>query len=135
MREYSTAYKNKELPDTFVAQPSDELKKALGEFHQKDRSNCTKVQRDKMTCWQCIDKTGAKHEECMYVASSEPKAYQTAYSDRKEQVQAAAAAPAVDAGKKKAAGKATADQTADKSSTDQKQVQWNSQERSLVSEV
>jgi len=118
VREFATAYK-KELPDTFVAQPSDELKKALGEFHQKDRSNCTKVQREKMTCWQCIDKTGAKHEECMYVASSEPKAYQTAYSDRKEQVQAPATAVA---GKKKA-GKAAADQTADKSSTDQKQVQ------------
>ena len=118
MREFATAYK-KELPDTFVAQPSDELKKALGEFHQKDRSNCTKVQREKMTCWQCIDKAGAKHEECMYVASSEPKAYQTAYSDRKEQVQAPATAVA---GKKKA-GKAAADQTADKSSTDQKQVQ------------
>jgi len=120
VREYSSTY-NKELPDTFVAQPSEELKKALGEFHQKDRKNCTKVQRDKMTCWQCIDHTGAKHEECMYVASSEPKAYQTAYSDRKEQVQPAGAAK-----KKTAAAKATTpapDQTAEKSSADQKQVQ------------
>lgn len=117
VHEYSTAYK-KELPDTFVAQPSEELKKALGEFRQKDRSNCTKIQREKMTCWQCIDSTGAKHEECMYVASSEPKVYSTAYSDRKEQVAAPTAA-----GKKKAGKPAAADQTAEKSSTDQKQVQ------------
>ncbi|XP_059470999.1 nuclear speckle splicing regulatory protein 1-like isoform X2 [Neocloeon triangulifer] len=82
VREYSTT--EEELPDTFVAQPSEELKKAMGDFLGKDRTNCTQVQRKQMTCWQCIDDSGTKQEECMYVASSQPAAHQTAYSDRKE---------------------------------------------------
>ncbi|CAB3373918.1 Hypothetical predicted protein [Cloeon dipterum] len=82
--EYSTTA---DLPDTFVAQPSEELRKAMGQFLQADRTNCTQVQREKMVCWDCIDAAGTKQEECMYVASSQPAAYQTAYSDRKENVQ------------------------------------------------
>ncbi|XP_052123908.1 uncharacterized protein LOC113212660 [Frankliniella occidentalis] len=59
--------------------PKKDLERMLGEFQQKDRSDCTKVEKDKMTCYQCVDKKGMQHEECMFVAASEPKQRHLAY--------------------------------------------------------
>ncbi|XP_075215221.1 uncharacterized protein LOC142321114 [Lycorma delicatula] len=61
-----------------------DLEKVLGEFTQKDRSACKKVMRDKMTCYQCLDDKGMQHEECMFVAASEPKSKHLAYHEVKQ---------------------------------------------------
>ncbi|XP_049812527.1 uncharacterized protein LOC126259396 [Schistocerca nitens] len=61
-----------------------DLDAVLGEFTRKDRSACKKVQRDKMTCYQCADATGTQHEECMFVAASEPKSKHLAYHEHKQ---------------------------------------------------
>lgn len=73
------------IPDYFDdTENKKDLEKVLGEFTQKDRSDCKKVMRDKMTCYQCIDKKGMQHEECMFVAASEPKSKHLAYHEVKE---------------------------------------------------
>lgn len=61
-----------------------DLEKVLGEFTQKDRSACKKVIKDKMTCYKCVDSKGMQHEECMFVAASEPKSSHLAYHEVKE---------------------------------------------------
>ncbi|XP_063217981.1 adhesive plaque matrix protein-like [Bacillus rossius redtenbacheri] len=61
-----------------------DLEKVLGEFSKKDWSSCKKVNKDKMTCYQCVDKNGLQHEECMFVAASEPKTQHLAYHEKKE---------------------------------------------------
>ncbi|XP_068085157.1 uncharacterized protein [Anabrus simplex] len=73
------------LPEYFTDnEKKKDLDAVLGEFTQKDRSNCKKVTKDKMTCYQCIDKKGMQHEECMFVAASEPKSQHLAYHEMKE---------------------------------------------------
>lgn len=37
-----------------------------------------------MTCYKCIDKQGMQHQECMYVAASQPKASHLAYTGLKQ---------------------------------------------------
>jgi len=74
------------VPDFFsAAEPNKkDLEKMLGEFTQKDRSECKKVMKDQMTCFQCVDAKGMQHEECMFVAASEPKTSHLAYHESKE---------------------------------------------------
>lgn len=67
-----------------VAENKKQIEKVLGEFSQKDRKNCKKVMRDKMTCFQCTDKKGMQREECMFVAASAPKSKHLAYHEVKE---------------------------------------------------
>lgn len=50
----------------------EEIQKVLQEFQKEDRSNCKKLMRDKMTCYQCVDDNGFKKEECAFVTSEEP---------------------------------------------------------------
>lgn len=61
-----------------------DLEKTLDEFIQKNRSECKKVVKNHMTCYQCLDKKGMQHEECMFVAASEPKSKHLAYHEVKE---------------------------------------------------
>lgn len=73
------------LPDYFTNnEQKKDLEKVLGEFTQKDRSACKKVVKDKMTCYKCVDSKGMQHEECMFVAASEPKSSHLAYHEVKE---------------------------------------------------
>ena len=73
------------LPEYFTDnEQKKDLEKVLGEFTQKDRSACKKVLKDKMTCYKCVDSKGMQHEECMFVAASEPKSSHLAYHEVKE---------------------------------------------------
>ncbi|PSN38870.1 hypothetical protein C0J52_25722 [Blattella germanica] len=73
------------VPDYFTdTEQKKDLEKVLGEFTQKDRTSCKKVMKDKMTCYKCIDSKGMQHEECMFVAASEPKSSHLAYHEVKE---------------------------------------------------
>lgn len=61
-----------------------DVEHVLAEFKKKDRSSCKKVQKNGMTCFQCLDKNGLKHEECMFVSESAPKRSHLAYQELKE---------------------------------------------------
>ncbi|BES87426.1 Hypothetical protein NTJ_00233 [Nesidiocoris tenuis] len=45
---------------------------------------CKKVKKNKMTCIQCIDESGSKHEDCSYVRGVEPKTQKVSYREVKE---------------------------------------------------
>ncbi|KAK1129096.1 hypothetical protein K0M31_020226 [Melipona bicolor] len=49
-----------------------EIQEVLREFQKEDRSNCKKLMRGKMTCYQCVDEKGFQKEECAFVTSDEP---------------------------------------------------------------
>ncbi|XP_048479464.1 uncharacterized protein LOC125489055 [Plutella xylostella] len=65
-------------------EPKKDVEHVLAEFKKKDRSSCKKVQKNGMTCFQCIDKSGQKNEECMYVSESAPQRSHLAYQELKE---------------------------------------------------
>lgn len=65
-------------------EPKKDVEHVLAEFKKKDRSTCKKVQKNGMTCFQCIDKTGQKNEECMFVSESAPVRSHLAYQEVKE---------------------------------------------------
>ncbi|XP_013186610.2 uncharacterized protein LOC106131891 [Amyelois transitella] len=65
-------------------EPKKDVEHVLAEFKKKDRSSCKKVQKNGMTCFQCLDKSGLKHEECMFVSESAPKSSHLAYQELKE---------------------------------------------------
>lgn len=65
-------------------EPKKDVEHVLAEFKKKDRTSCKKVQKSGMTCFQCIDKSGLKNEECMYVSESAPKSSHLAYQEVKE---------------------------------------------------
>ena len=48
-----------------------DVDKVLEEFRNRDWSKCTKAKKKELTCYQCKDPSGVKHEECMYI--SEPQ--------------------------------------------------------------
>ncbi|KAF3424893.1 hypothetical protein E2986_10991 [Frieseomelitta varia] len=49
-----------------------EIQQVLREFQKEDRSNCKKLMRGRMTCYQCVDEKGFQKEECAFVTSDEP---------------------------------------------------------------
>ncbi|CAK9832055.1 hypothetical protein ANTRET_LOCUS8949 [Anthophora retusa] len=61
-----------------------EIQKVLQEFQKEDRSNCKKLMRDKMTCYQCLDEKGFQKEECAFVTSEEPAEDKVDYREVKE---------------------------------------------------
>lgn len=63
----------------------EEIQKVLREFQKEDRSNCKKLMRDKMTCYQCVDDKGFKKEECAFVTSEEPAEDKIDYREAKEE--------------------------------------------------
>lgn len=65
-------------------EPKKDVEHVLAEFKKKDRSACKKVQKNGMTCFQCIDENGLKNEECMFVSESAPKRSHLAYQEVKE---------------------------------------------------
>lgn len=65
-------------------EPKKDVEHVLAEFKKKDRSSCKKVQKNGMTCFQCIDKSGLKNEECMFVSESAPQRSHLAYQELKE---------------------------------------------------
>lgn len=65
-------------------EPKKDVEHVLAEFKKKDRSACKKVQKNGMTCFQCIDNNGLKNEECMFVSESAPKRSHLAYQEVKE---------------------------------------------------
>lgn len=65
-------------------EPKKDVEHVLAEFKRKDRSACKKVQKNGMTCFQCIDNKGLKNEECMFVSESAPKRSHLAYQEVKE---------------------------------------------------
>lgn len=77
------------LPDDFFLDDGEDyhkkdIEKAVGEFQSRDWSNCKKIVKDKLTCYQCVDKNGVNNEECMYVEASQPLNEHMAYHERKE---------------------------------------------------
>lgn len=72
--------------EAFNFKPEDieAMTKNIGDFGQKNRSNCKKVMKNKMTCYQCITSVGTKNEECMYVAAAEPKSKHLSFSQVQE---------------------------------------------------
>lgn len=75
----------KALPGFYTDnEPKKDVEHVLAEFKKKDRSSCKKVQKNAMTCYQCVDKKGLKHEECMFVSESAPKQSHLAYQELKE---------------------------------------------------
>jgi len=70
--------------DFGTADHESPVNKMLGDFRAKDRSNCEKSLKDKMTCYKCKDGAGAVTEECIYVADGGPKRRQQSYSERKK---------------------------------------------------
>ncbi|CAH2086469.1 unnamed protein product [Euphydryas editha] len=75
----------KALPGFYTDnEPKKDVEHVLAEFKKKDRSSCKKVQKNGMTCYQCVDKKGLKHEECMFVSESAPKQSHLAYQELKE---------------------------------------------------
>lgn len=75
----------KALPGFYTDnEPKKDVEHVLAEFKKKDRSSCKKVQKNGMTCFQCVDKNGLKHEECMFVSESAPKRSHLAYQEVKE---------------------------------------------------
>lgn len=65
-------------------EPKKDVEHVLAEFKKKDRSDCKKVNKNGMTCFQCLDKNGLKNEECMFVSESAPKRSHLAYQEVKE---------------------------------------------------
>ncbi|XP_014274776.1 protein IWS1 homolog [Halyomorpha halys] len=61
-----------------------DMSKDIGGFDKKNRSDCKKVIKNKMTCYQCAGGKGAKEEECMYVAAAEPKKKHLSFSQVQE---------------------------------------------------
>lgn len=75
----------KALPGFYTEnEPKKDVEHVLAEFKKKDRSSCKRVQKNGMTCFQCIDKSGLKNEECMFVSESAPKRSHLAYQEVKE---------------------------------------------------
>ncbi|KAJ8722711.1 hypothetical protein PYW07_003891 [Mythimna separata] len=75
----------KALPGFYTDnEPKKDVEHVLAEFKKKDRSSCKKVQKNGMTCFQCIDSNGLKNEECMFVSESAPKRSHLAYQELKE---------------------------------------------------
>ncbi|XP_050664408.1 neurotactin [Leptidea sinapis] len=75
----------KSLPGFYTDnEPKKDVEHVLAEFKKKDRSTCKKVQKNGMTCYQCLDKNGLKNEECMFVSESAPKQSHLAYQEVKE---------------------------------------------------
>ncbi|XP_075970087.1 uncharacterized protein LOC142972681 [Anticarsia gemmatalis] len=75
----------KALPGFYTDnEPKKDVEHVLAEFKKKDRSTCKKVQKNGMTCFQCLDKNGLKNEECMFVSESAPKRSHLAYQELKE---------------------------------------------------
>uniref|UniRef100_A0A8D9BCG0 Uncharacterized protein n=1 Tax=Cacopsylla melanoneura TaxID=428564 RepID=A0A8D9BCG0_9HEMI len=67
--------------DLFNDRDSDNLNRMFGEFAAKDRSNCKKRYKDKMTCYACVDENNIRQEECIYIKNGEPETKQVAYHE------------------------------------------------------
>ncbi|KYN04416.1 Glutamate receptor, ionotropic kainate 2 [Cyphomyrmex costatus] len=61
-----------------------EIEEFMQKFQKEDRSNCKKIMRDKMTCYQCIDGEGFQKEECAFVTGQEPDKDQLVFHETKE---------------------------------------------------
>ncbi|XP_076163204.1 uncharacterized protein LOC143144555 [Ptiloglossa arizonensis] len=61
-----------------------EIQKVLQEFQTEDRSNCKKLMRDKMTCYQCTDEKGFQKEECAFVTVGAPGEDKEDYKESKD---------------------------------------------------
>ncbi|KAI5703408.1 hypothetical protein M8J76_007354 [Diaphorina citri] len=67
--------------ELFDDRDSDNLNRMFGEFAAKDRTNCKKRYKDKMTCYECVDENNIRQEECIYIKNSEPESKQVAYKE------------------------------------------------------
>ncbi|XP_018315089.1 clumping factor A [Mycetomoellerius zeteki] len=61
-----------------------EIEEFMQKFQKEDRSNCKKIMRDKMTCYQCVDDGGFQKEECAFVTGQEPDKDQLIFHETKE---------------------------------------------------
>jgi len=75
---------DKDLSIDFNSGEESPVNKMLGEFRNKDRSNCKKSLKDKMTCYKCKDDKGAETEECMYITDSAPNDRKQSYHETKK---------------------------------------------------
>ncbi|XP_078050196.1 uncharacterized protein LOC144476816 [Augochlora pura] len=64
-----------------------EIRKVLQDFQKEDRSNCKKLMRDKMTCYQCVDEKGFRQEECAFSTSGDSDADKSEKTESKEDVE------------------------------------------------
>ncbi|XP_033332454.2 uncharacterized protein LOC117223953 isoform X2 [Megalopta genalis] len=64
-----------------------EIRKVLQDFQKEDRSNCKKLMRDKMTCYQCVDEKGFRQEECAFATTEDSGADKSEKTESKEDVE------------------------------------------------
>lgn len=64
----------KMTPDSYtpVYDAKSDVDIALDDFKKRDWSSCKKTQKGDLTCYQCTDKNGVNHEDCMFVQESRP---------------------------------------------------------------
>ncbi|VVC42497.1 Hypothetical protein CINCED_3A025908 [Cinara cedri] len=72
-----------DLSINFDSAEESPVNKMLGEFRNKDRSNCKKSIKDKMTCYKCKDDKEVETEECMYITDTQPKERKQTYHEKK----------------------------------------------------
>lgn len=75
---------DKDLSIDFDSLEESPVNRMLGEFRNKDRSNCQKSIKDKMTCYKCKNDKGAESEECMYIADGKPSDRKQSYHETKK---------------------------------------------------
>ncbi|XP_076278803.1 uncharacterized protein LOC143208328 isoform X2 [Lasioglossum baleicum] len=61
-----------------------EISKFLQDFQKEDRSNCKKLMRDKMTCYQCVDEKGFRQEECAFATTEDSNPDKSEKTESKE---------------------------------------------------
>ncbi|XP_055585451.1 uncharacterized protein LOC129738293, partial [Uranotaenia lowii] len=59
-RQQQTSASNND--DVYALGNNEDVTKVLQEFQGRDWTNCTKGEKDKLTCYTCTDKAGVKHE-------------------------------------------------------------------------
>lgn len=69
-----TGYAARMLPrnDFDEDDSEEELIQNIDKFKHKDRSDCTKLMRGHLTCFRCLGLDGMRHEECLFVNSTDP---------------------------------------------------------------
>lgn len=75
---------DKDLSIDFDSGEESPVNRMLGDFRNKDRSNCKKSLKDKMTCYKCKNDKGSETEECMYITDNTPKDRKQSYHETKK---------------------------------------------------
>lgn len=82
-RKSSLLRDNDDLSINFDSVEESPVNRMLGEFRNKDRSNCKRSIKNKMTCYKCKDDKQVETEECMYITdNNQPKEQKQTYHEK-----------------------------------------------------